>query len=150
MQCGTDHAGRRGCVNGVSGGSSRRSRARYSHGYCTGSLADSRPYHGKSAVKVCTEILTKGESDPSNEDRASESCGSAAALTLPVLNAAALTESGEDPVVTKYYFHGGKRVAMDREGVVQYLVGDGSSPGRTAWQFGVAKLLGSLAKSDYT
>jgi RHS repeat-associated protein len=35
-----------------------------------------------------------------------------------------LTESGEDPVVTKYYFHGGKRVAMDRDGVVQYLVGD--------------------------
>jgi hypothetical protein len=44
-------------------------------------------------------------------------CGCAAALTLPVLNVTALTESGGDPVVTKYYFHGGKRVAMDREGV---------------------------------
>ena len=46
------------------------------------------------------------------------------ALTLPVLNTTALTESGEDPVVTKYYFHAGKRVALDREGVVQWLVGD--------------------------
>jgi len=27
-------------------------------------------------------------------------------------------------VITKYYFAGGKRVAMDREGVVQWLVGD--------------------------
>jgi RHS repeat-associated protein len=27
-------------------------------------------------------------------------------------------------VVTKYFFHGGKRVAMDRDGVVQWLVGD--------------------------
>ena len=56
------------------------------------------------------------------------------AMTLPVLNATALTESGEDPVVTKYYFFalsktGGSRVAMDRDGVLQYLVGDhGSSP----------------------
>ena len=46
------------------------------------------------------------------------------ALTLPVLNVTALTETGEDPVVTKYYFHGGKRVAMDREGVVQYFATD--------------------------
>ena len=45
-------------------------------------------------------------------------------MTLPVLNAAALTESGGDPVVTKYFFFSGKRVAMDREGVVQYIVGD--------------------------
>jgi RHS repeat-associated protein len=36
----------------------------------------------------------------------------------------ALTESGGDPLVTKYYFHGGKRAAMDREGVVQYLATD--------------------------
>jgi hypothetical protein len=64
-----------------------------------------------------TAVNENGESAPSNEDRASESCGSAAALTLPVLNVTVLTESGEDPVVTKYYFHGGKRVAMDREGV---------------------------------
>jgi RHS repeat-associated protein len=46
------------------------------------------------------------------------------ALTPPVLNAAALTESGGDPVIMKHYFHGGKRVAMDREGVVQWLVWD--------------------------
>jgi YD repeat-containing protein len=39
-----------------------------------------------------------------------------------------LKESGEDPVVTKYLFFGGKRVAMDREGVVQYIVGDHPSP----------------------
>ena len=75
-----------------------------------------------------------GESDPSNEDRASAPeyrgpCGSAMAMTLPVLNATALTESGGDPVVTKYYFFalsktGGSRVAMDRDGVVQWLVGD--------------------------
>jgi len=42
--------------------------------------------------------------------------------------AMALTESAGDPVVTKYYFHalsktGASRVAMDREGVVQWLVG---------------------------
>jgi hypothetical protein len=71
-----------------------------------------------------TAVNESGESDPSNEDRASEPCGSAMAMTLPVLNAAALTESGGDPVVTKYYFHGGKRVAMDRDGVVQYLATD--------------------------
>jgi RHS repeat-associated protein len=46
-----------------------------------------------------------------------------------VLNATALTETGEDPVVTRYYFHalsktGASRVAMDREGVVQYLATD--------------------------
>lgn len=46
----------------------------------------------------------------------SELCGFGAALTL--------TESGGDPVITKYFFFGGKRVAMDRDGVVQYLVGD--------------------------
>jgi len=63
-----------------------------------------------------TAVNENGESDPSNEDRASESCGSAMALTLP--------ETGGDPVVTKYYFHAGKRVAMDRDGVVQWLVGD--------------------------
>ena len=68
-----------------------------------------------------TAVNENGESDPSNEDRASEPCGSAMAMTLPVLNATALTESGGDPVVTKYYFVGGKRVAMDREGVVQWL-----------------------------
>ena len=67
----------------------------------------------------------EGESDPSNEAQASEPCGSA--MTLPVLNAAALTESGGEPVVTKYYFAGGKRVAMDRDGVVQWLVGDHGS-----------------------
>ena len=39
-----------------------------------------------------TAVNENGESDPSNEDRASESCGSAMALTLPVLNATALTE----------------------------------------------------------
>jgi hypothetical protein len=71
-----------------------------------------------------TAVNENGESDPSNEDRASESCGSAMELTLPVLNVTALTETGEDPVVTKYYFAAGKRVAMDREGVVQWLVGD--------------------------
>jgi RHS repeat-associated protein len=71
-----------------------------------------------------TAVNENGESDPSNEDRASESCGSAAALTLPVLNAAALTENGGDPVVTKYIFFKGKRVAMDRDGVLQWLVGD--------------------------
>ena len=54
------------------------------------------------------------------------------AMTLPVLNVTALTESGEDPVVTKYYFHalsktGASRVAMDRDGVVQYLMGDRGS-----------------------
>ena len=49
-----------------------------------------------------TAVNENGESDPSNEDRASEPCGSAMAMTLPVLNAAALTESGGDPVVTKY------------------------------------------------
>ena len=43
-----------------------------------------------------------------------------------------LTESGEDPVVTKYYFFalsktGGSRVAMDRDGVLQWLVGDHGS-----------------------
>ncbi len=48
-------------------------------------------------------------------------------MTLPVLNATALTASGGDPVITKYCFHGGKRVAMDRDGVVQYLVGDADS-----------------------
>jgi hypothetical protein len=62
-------------------------------------------------------VNENGESDPSNEDRASESCGSAAALTLPVLNAAALTETGGEPVVIKYYFFAAKRVAMDRDGV---------------------------------
>jgi hypothetical protein len=46
-----------------------------------------------------------------------------------VLNATALAESGGDPVVTKYYFHalsktGASRVAMDREGVIQYLATD--------------------------
>jgi hypothetical protein len=48
-------------------------------------------------------------------------CGPAIAMSLPVLNATALTETGEDPVVTKYYFFalsktGGSRVAMDRDG----------------------------------
>ena len=47
---------------------------------------------------------------------------------MPVVDAevetVTLTESAGDPVVTKYYFAGGKRVAMDREGVVQWLVGD--------------------------
>jgi hypothetical protein len=61
----------------------------------------------------------KRESNPSNEDRTSESYGSALALTLTVLNATALTESAADPVVTKYYFlvlskTGANRVAMDR------------------------------------
>ena len=73
---------------------------------------------------VVTAANGNGESDPSNEDRASEPCGFALVITLPVLNATALTESGEDPVVTKYYFHGGKRVALNRDGVVQWLVGD--------------------------
>ena len=46
-----------------------------------------------------------------------------------MLNTTALTESAAEPVVTKYYFHalsktGASRVAMDREGVVQYIVGD--------------------------
>ena len=50
------------------------------------------------------------------------------AMTQAALNATALTESGQEPVVTKYYFHGGRPVAMDRD-LVQYLVGDhGSSP----------------------
>jgi RHS repeat-associated protein len=71
-----------------------------------------------------TAVNENGESAPSNEAQASESCGSAMAITLPVLNVTALTESGGDPVVTKYYFAGGKRVAMDREGVVQWLIGD--------------------------
>jgi len=71
-----------------------------------------------------TAVNENGESAPSNEDRASASCGSAMAITLPVLNATALTESAADPVVTKYYFAGGKRVAMDRDGVVQYLATD--------------------------
>jgi hypothetical protein len=35
--------------------------------------------------------------------------------------AMALTESGGDPMVTKYFFFGGKRVAMDREGVGQQI-----------------------------
>jgi hypothetical protein len=50
-----------------------------------------------------------------------------AALTLPVLNVTALTETGGDPVVTKYYHAAGKRVAMSRDGVVQWLVGDHGS-----------------------
>jgi len=33
------------------------------------------------------------------------------AITLPVLNATALTASGEDPVVTKHYFHSRKMTA---------------------------------------
>jgi RHS repeat-associated protein len=78
----------------------------------------------KNYYYAVTAVNENGESDPSNEDRASEPCGSAMAMTLPVLNAAALTESGGDPVVTKYIFFNGKRVAMDREGVVQWLVGD--------------------------
>ena len=56
---------------------------------------------------VVTAVNEYGESQPSNEDRASESCGSAAALTLPVLHVAALTESGEDPMVAKHYCHAG-------------------------------------------
>jgi len=83
----------------------------------------------KNYYYAVTAVNENGESDPSNEDRASEPCGSAAAMTLPVLNVTALTESAADPVVTKYYFAGGKRVAMDHEGVVQWLVGDrGNSP----------------------
>jgi RHS repeat-associated protein len=78
----------------------------------------------KNYYYAVTAVNAEGESDPSNEAQASEPCGSAMAMTLPVLNAAALTESGGDPVVTKYFFFGGKRVAMDREGVVQWLVGD--------------------------
>jgi RHS repeat-associated protein len=35
-----------------------------------------------------------------------------------------LTKSSGDPVITKYYFAAGNRVAMDRDGVVQWLVGD--------------------------
>jgi len=65
-----------------------------------------------------TAVNENGESAPSNDDRASESCGSAMAMTLPVLDVTALTETGGDPVVTKYYFHGGKRVAIDREGTI--------------------------------
>ena len=64
----------------------------------------------------------EGESEPLNEAQASEPCGSAMAMTL--------TESGGDPVVTKYIFFNGKRVAMDREGVVQWLVGDHGSLAR--------------------
>jgi RHS repeat-associated protein len=46
-----------------------------------------------------------------------------------VLNVTALTESAADLVITRYYFAalsktGANRVAMDREGVVQWLVGD--------------------------
>jgi hypothetical protein len=41
-----------------------------------------------------------------------------------VRNATVVTESGGDAVVTKYYFVSGKRIAMDGEGVVQWLVGD--------------------------
>ena len=37
-----------------------------------------------------TAVNENGESDPSNEDRASEPCGSAMAMTLPVLNAAGM------------------------------------------------------------
>ena len=71
-----------------------------------------------------TAVNENGESDPSNEDRASESCGSAMALTLPVLNTTALTESGGEPVITKYVFFGGKRVAMRNDNVLYYLAGD--------------------------
>jgi RHS repeat-associated protein len=78
----------------------------------------------KNYYYAVTAVNEEGESDPSNEAQASEPCGSAMAVTLPVLNAAALTESGGEPVVTKYYFHGGKRVAMDRDGVLQYLATD--------------------------
>ena len=65
-----------------------------------------------------------GESDPSNEDRALEPCGSAVAMALPGVETTTLTESGDDPAVTRYYFFGGKRASMDREGVLQYLLGD--------------------------
>ena len=43
-------------------------------------------------------------------------------MGLPEMETAALTESSGDPVVTKYLFFGGKRVAMDREGVIQHIV----------------------------
>jgi len=68
--------------------------------------------------------------------------GSAMAMTLPVLNATALTESAADPVVTKYYFHGGKRVAMDREGVVKISCAapkEKSTQKTTLWVMGYSK-----------
>ncbi len=37
-----------------------------------------------------TAVNENGESDPSDEDRASEPCGSAMAMTLPALNAAGM------------------------------------------------------------
>ena len=71
-----------------------------------------------------TAVNENGESDPSNEGRASAPeyrwpCGSAMAMTLPVLNVAVLTESGGEPMVTKCCFHalsktGANRVAMER------------------------------------
>ena len=60
----------------------------------------------KNLYYAVTAVNEEGESDPSNEAQASEPCGAAAAMTLPVLNATALTESGGDPVVTKFYFDG--------------------------------------------
>ena len=44
-----------------------------------------------------TAVHENGESDPSNEDRASEPCGSAAAMALPGMETTAVTESGGDP-----------------------------------------------------
>jgi len=48
----------------------------------------------KNYYYAVTAVNEEGESDPSNEAQASEPCGSAMAMTLPVLNAAALTERG--------------------------------------------------------
>jgi RHS repeat-associated protein len=71
-----------------------------------------------------TAVNDQGESGPSNEARASEPCDSAMAMTLPALNTTALIESGGEPVVTRYYFFNGQRVAMRRNGVVYYLLAD--------------------------
>ena len=48
----------------------------------------------KNHYYAVTAVNENGESAPSNEAQASEPCGSAMAMTLPVLNAAALTERG--------------------------------------------------------
>ena len=47
----------------------------------------------KNYYYAVTAVNAEGESDPSNEAQASEPCGSAMAMTLPVLNAAALTRN---------------------------------------------------------
>lgn len=56
-----------------------------------------------------------------SKDRLLEPCGSAMAMTL--------TESGGDPVVTNNSYAGTRRIGMDQEGVLQYLMaGHGGWP----------------------